>query len=116
MEILLHDFTHQLQKGEHQVILKALKEAKNARDKIPYSGGNYLPLVYDLIIDIQDKPMALASVTNAIGEEGLNIKEIEIMHARHGEQGAIRIGFASLVEQEQAYLALKDKGFTLKQR
>lgn len=116
LEILLHDFRLQLQKGEHRAILKSLEEAKKVRDGIPYAGGNYLPQVHDLIIDIQDQPMALARVANVIGQEGLNIKEIEIMHARHGEQGAVRIGFATVIEQQKAYLALKDKGFTLEQR
>jgi len=58
----------------------------------------------------------LGDLTKLIGSAGLSIKQIEILHAREGEKGAIRMGFATKEEQEQAFYFLRYGGFPFSYR
>lgn len=116
LEEMLQNFKNELQKEEKQEVLNTLKTAKEIRDRIPYVGRDYIPSTYDLIIDAEDRPGILGELTQIIGGNKINIKEIEILHARQGEQGAIRIAFASKMEQEKAFDILKNREFPLTYR
>lgn len=116
LEEMLQDFKRELQEEGKQEILNTLKKAKEIRDRIPHAGRDYIPPTYDLIIDVEDRPGMLGELTQIIGGNKINIKEIEILHARQGEQGAIRIAFASKMEQEKAFFILKNGAFPLTYR
>ena len=46
-----------------------------------------------IIVDIEDRPGVSDEMNRLLGEAGINIKEIEILHARSGEWGAVRMAF-----------------------
>ncbi|MDN5351411.1 MAG: prephenate dehydrogenase [Clostridiales bacterium] len=97
-------------------IESALSEAKRMRDDMPFSGSDYMPPLYDIIIDVEDKPGILGELTTLLGEEGINIKEIEILHARESEGGAVRIGLKTKEEQTTALKALEAHHFKQKKK
>ncbi|MEW9121418.1 MAG: prephenate dehydrogenase [Thermotaleaceae bacterium] len=111
LEEMLGEFRELIERNEEERILELLNKAKFIRDSIPKRVPDYLPPLYEVIIDVEDKPGALGELTRIMGDNDMNIKEIEILHAREGEQGAIRIGFASLEEQKQAADLLRGRGF-----
>ena len=115
-EKLLQDFKEKLINEEDQLIFAILEEAKKLRDRMPHTGRDYIPPIYDLIIDAQDRPGVLGELTQIIGDKGINIKEIEILHARQGVKGAIRVGFATKEEEEKAFYLLKNGDFPLTYR
>lgn len=116
LEGLLQDFKNKLLEEKQEEVLEALEKAKNIRDSIPHTARDYIPPMYDLIIDVQDRPGVLGELTQVIGTHHINIKEIEILHAREGERGAVRVGFASKEEQEKALIILKSGDFPLTYR
>ncbi|SNS81463.1 prephenate dehydrogenase [Anaerovirgula multivorans] len=116
LEGLLQDFKSKLLEGKQEEVLEALEKAKSIRDGIPHTARDYIPPLYDLIIDVQDRPGVLGELTQVIGTNHINIKEIEILHAREGELGAVRIGFSSKDEQEKALMILKKGSFPLTYR
>lgn len=116
LEGMLQDFKRKLLNAEGVAILEELEKAKKIRDSIPHTGRDYIPPIYDLIIDVEDRPGVLRELTQVIGNHDINIKEIEILHAREGELGAVRIGFASMTEQEKALSVLEIGGFPLTYR
>jgi prephenate dehydrogenase len=113
LEGMLQDFKRKLLNAEGEAILGELEKAKKIRDSIPHTGRDYIPPIYDLIIDVEDRPGVLKELTQVIGDHDINIKEIEILHAREGELGAVRIGFASKGDQDKALSVLEIGGFPL---
>ena len=117
LEDMLKDFRIKLEEENTTQILTILKDAKEIRDKIPHAiSKDYIPPTYDLIINAEDRPGILGELTQIIGKNQINIKEIEILHAREGQEGAIRIALESKEEQEKAYEILKNGSFPLTYR
>ena len=99
-----------LEKEQRQWIHQFLSKGKSFRDQLPKAGKDYLPEWYQLYVDIKDQPGALAAITTTVAEAGVNIREIEILHAREGDQGAVRLAFLSVEEEQAAMKALSGKG------
>ncbi len=94
-------------------ILRLLKNAKNTRDQIPHRLPDYIVPLYDIVIDLEDRPGAIGELTQLLGDNNINIKEIEVLHVREGERGAIRVGLETLEGEKQALELLKRRSFSL---
>jgi len=99
-----------LEQGQREWIHQFLAKGKAFRDQLPKAGKDYLPEWYQLYVDIKDQPGALAAITTVMAEAGVNIREIEILHAREGDQGAVRLAFLTASEEQAAMKALSGKG------
>lgn len=91
-------------------LLKAAEEAKRTRDSLPIVRRSLLPEMHDLVVQVPDRPGEIARIATALGEAGVNIKDIEVLAIRD-EGGAIRLGFASRKERETAREVLKGVGY-----
>lgn len=111
LEGMLGEFRELLEEEKEAQVLNLLNKAKFIRDGVPKRLSDYMPPLYDLVVDVEDRPGILGDLTRLMGDHSMNIKEIEILHAREGEPGAVRIGFATVQEQEQAFFVLKEGGF-----
>lgn len=99
-----------LEQEQRQWVHQFLTKGKTFRDQLPKAGKDYLPEWYQLYVDIKDQPGALAAITTVMAEAGVNIREIEILHAREGDQGAVRLAFLTASEEQAAMKALSGKG------
>ncbi|MGQ9510862.1 MAG: prephenate dehydrogenase/arogenate dehydrogenase family protein [Thermaceae bacterium] len=95
---------------EPEALLRAAEEAKRTRDSLPIVRRSLLPEMYDLVVQVPDQPGEIARIATALGEAGVNIKDIEVLAIRD-EGGAIRLGFATREERNQARLVLKGAGY-----
>ncbi|AOY75813.1 prephenate dehydrogenase [Clostridium formicaceticum] len=116
LEVMLKEFKEILRQERTEEVLDTLKKAKTIRDAIPLGARDYIPPLYELIVDVEDRPGVLGELTQLIGDNYINIKEIEILHAREGERGAVRIALSSKEGQEKAFDLLKNGGFPLTYR
>ncbi|WP_457638327.1 prephenate dehydrogenase/arogenate dehydrogenase family protein [Oceanithermus sp.] len=91
-------------------LLAVADRAKLIRDSIPVVKRGLLPVQFDLVVAVPDQPGELARITSALGEAGVNIKDIEVLNIRD-EGGAIRLGFASREEKEAARRVLEKAGY-----
>lgn len=64
--------------------------------------------LYPIILDVEDKPGILATVTGLLAKHQLNIKDIALDHAREKLPGALILSFASKAERAQAISIVKD--------
>jgi len=112
-EGLIKEFKELLISEDLRNIDEFLQNAKLIRDSIPKHRKDSMPQIYELIIGVEDKPGILGELTRILGEEKINIKDIEILHAREEEQGAIKIGFRTKEEQVKAYTVLKNSNYHL---
>lgn len=110
--MMLKEFQTLLEKEEEEPLMQYLENAKIIRDSIPKHGKNYISPMFELILSVEDKPGILADLTQLISSYNINIKEIEILHSRQEEQGALRLAFSSNEDREKAREILTEKGFT----
>ena len=90
--------------------LKALGEAaKRTRDALPVVKRSLLPVRHELVVQLPDRPGELARITSALGEAGVNIKDIEVLTIRDAG-GALRLGFAEPEERDAARRVLAGIG------
>ena len=98
-----------VREGEGERIYRTLSEASKVRRELPIKPRGYLPYVYEVVVTVPDRPGVIAMLASLLGDAGINITEIEIMRAREGYGGTIRVGFATSDEQNQACDLLRAK-------
>lgn len=111
LENSLKEFKNMLRTENEEEIFATLKKAKSIRDEIPRRLKDAMPPIYEIIINVADRPGILGELTQLMGKNKINIKEIEIMHSREGHKGAIRLGFATATEEAKALHVLKSTGY-----
>ncbi|MFA7467701.1 MAG: prephenate dehydrogenase [Desulfotomaculaceae bacterium] len=88
--------------GKGAQIYHTLSEANQVRRELPIKPRGYLPYIYEVVVTVPDRPGIIAMLASLLGDAGINITEIEILHAREGYGGTIRVGFATSDEQNRA--------------
>ncbi len=88
-----------------------LQQARDYRSNIPHRGRGILPEIFDVIVLVRDTPGVIGEITTNLGEAGINIDAIEILHVRELAGGSIRIGFRSKENQQKAVNLLTKKGY-----
>ena len=95
-----------------EALLRAAEEAKRTRDSLPIVRRSLLPEMHDLVVQVPDRPGEIARIATALGEAGVNIKDIEVLTIREAA-GAIRLSFATRTEREEARRVLVQAGYRL---
>jgi len=62
---------------------------------------------------VNDEPGVLAKLTNALFEEGINIKDIELLKIREGTGGTFRLSFEYPNEKTRAALVIIKLGYKI---
>jgi len=97
---------------EPEGLLRAAEEAKRTRDSLPIVRRSLLPEMHDLVVQVPDRPGEIARIATALGEAGVNIKDIEVLTIREAA-GALRLSFATREERERARRVLQEAGYRL---
>jgi prephenate dehydrogenase len=95
---------------------EAFKKARELRRNIPSKLRGYLPLAYEIVVTVPDKPGVIANLAGLLGKENININDIEILRVREGEGGTIRLAFGSQEDLEKAIDTFKKNSITVKMR
>jgi len=96
-----------------QELLEVATQAKHTRDALPIVKRSLLPIMHELIVQVPDKPGQIATVSTALGNAGVNIKNFEVLAIRD-EGGAIRMGFETQEERERAREILEGIGYKVR--
>jgi len=91
-------------------LLEDATEAKATRDALPIVRRSLLPRMYDVVVSLPDRPGELARLTGACADRGVNIRDIEVLTIRE-EGEAIRLGFHTPEERDEARKVLTDSGY-----
>lgn len=113
MQKMFKEFCELLESEKVQEIFNILKQAKTIRDQIPMRLKDGIPPIYEIIVTAADRPGILGELTQLLGIYKVNIKEIEILHSREYENGAIRLGFEFEEEEEKAAELLTKAGYMI---
>lgn len=104
----LEDMKKALELGNGDQIESILAAASNTRRALPVQPKGYLPPIYEIVVTVPDQPGIIAALAGLLGRTGINIAEIEILRAREGYGGTIRIGFITPGEQTAALAVLQE--------
>ncbi len=99
-QLLLDKFKEFMTQDQTEHILQFLENAKLIRDSIPHQGKGYVEQLFEVVVAIEDKPGSIAKLTQLISSNNINIKEIEILHSRQNEGGALRLAFEAREDQQ----------------
>ncbi|MFC4455792.1 prephenate dehydrogenase/arogenate dehydrogenase family protein [Deinococcus sonorensis] len=116
----LQRFTRQLEHlaetlDQPEELLEAAVEGKRTRDSLPVVKRSLLPPRFDLVVAIPDRPNQLGIITNALGQAGVNIKDIEVLSVRE-QGGAVRLGLETPDDVQRAGELLRAQGFETRGR
>ncbi len=97
-------------------LIRFLARAREVRLQIPAKNKGFLTLLFELVVTIEDRPGAIHEVLQFLADEGLNIKDIEILRVREGDGGTMRLALENEADVERALSVLATKGFKAKRR
>lgn len=108
---LLQDTQHALEKQDEDALYQIFSDARTYRESFSDLSAGPIKRVFDITVDIADKPGSIAAIVTLFASQGLNIKNIGITHNREAAEGAMRIEFYEENDVEKALFLLKEKGY-----
>lgn len=91
-----------------------LQRSKAIQDCLPKRGGDYLPALFQITVDVEDRPGSIGRVAGLVGEVGGNIRQLEVLPGHDAVGGAMRLSFATAVEQAEAARLLTSHAYTVR--
>lgn len=111
LEDKLGEFRQLLENGNGDGLYEFFSRSKAVRDQLPAKVRGSIDRLYEISISVEDRPGSLGKLTCLMGDHDVNIKEIEVLHSRDGEEGAIRLAFDSAAFAEKAMALLEKERF-----
>ena len=68
-------------------------------------------MLHEILVLAEDRPGVIAEIGQALGAQGININDIEVMKVREGEGGTLRLGFDRAENAENALEILAKLGY-----
>lgn len=97
-------------------LVAALQRARSLREQLPRHRKGILRPMCEIVVQLADKPGGISEVTGCIAAKHVNITDIEVLRAREGESGTLRLAFADEIDMERALGALAAIGFVARRR
>ncbi len=98
-----------------EAMLGRAEDAKRARDAFPIVRRSLLPARFEVVIAVPDRPGELARITRALGDAGVNVRDIEVLSVREAG-GALRLAFDDEQGLERGRQALTAAGYEARGR
>lgn len=105
-----------LQVANQQELKDFLTLARDIRGTLPKKRKGLVPDIQDVICIVPDQPGIIGLLGTWLGEQGVNIADIEILRVREGDGGTIRLGVASENDSIRAVEVMKEHGVKAWQR
>lgn len=98
----LSDVLHTIEKGDEQKIYHLFDTSRNYRNSMPEASSGPIKKAFALYCDIIDEAGGIAAIATILASNGLNIKNIGIVHNREFEEGVLRIEFYDEASSKKA--------------
>ncbi len=110
----IREFTRLLAADDAGGIAEFFTRARETRESISAKRRGFLPGIFDLVVTVPDRPGVIGSLARLLGENGVNIADIEILRVREGDGGTIRLGVQSAEALEKAVSLLEAAGYPVR--
>lgn len=92
-------------------LMKRFSEARFTRDSIPRNTKGFIHPLFDLMVLVEDQPGVIFTMSKLLFENGINIRDMELIKVREGLQGAFRLSFSTETDWTRANQLLNENGF-----
>lgn len=112
----LQDLDRLVASGQRDLIAECLEHIATVKDSLPHNLKGLTAPLYEAVVSINDEPGKISGVASLIAQEGINIKDIEIVKIREGEGGTLRLGFSDQKSCRAAQSILSANGYKVRER
>jgi prephenate dehydrogenase len=109
----LEDTIRDIADGDWEGLRGTLEAAREGRARIPEKPGLRPAALWWLLVPVPDRPGVLAEVTTTMGEAGVNIEDLSIVHSPEGGRGTIHLEVSGEAAAQTARQALEKRGYTV---
>ncbi|MDI6892772.1 MAG: prephenate dehydrogenase [Actinomycetota bacterium] len=99
-----------IRKKDRKKLARELEKSRRARLNLPSILKKDLTQLRELSIPVTDRPGVISDITLAIGRLGINVEDIEIVHATE-TSGVLRLVLSGARNARKAVAALREKGY-----
>ena len=100
-----------VERGDWEGLRDWLGEARVARRSLAAKPGLAPAELVELLISVTDRPGVLSEITTTVGEAGVNIEDLNIVHSAEGGRGVIHLSVSGREGAGSAQSALEKKGY-----
>ncbi|MFC2075637.1 prephenate dehydrogenase/arogenate dehydrogenase family protein [candidate division KSB1 bacterium] len=112
---VVHEFKEELDRIAANLLRPELADdfgrARDYRRRLPKDTRGFLNPLYDLMVEVTDRPGILSTITTSLYDKGLNIKDIEVLKIREGTSGVLRLGFEDQRTRQEGETILSSLGY-----
>ncbi|MBY9081665.1 prephenate dehydrogenase [Paenibacillus sp. HN-1] len=106
-------FVSILESGDGEAIEKAFEEASGFRSRLPERRKGMITPLFDLHIDVPDHPGIIGRIATELGDQGINLSNVQIIESREDVPGIMRLSFRQENDMERAKALLQQRDYTV---
>jgi len=100
---IIDDMIDNIKCSEAKEIYNFFSNAKAFRDSFSTNSAGLIPPSFELIADIEDEPGIIGKIATLLGDNGINIKNINVSNSREFEQGCLKITLSDKDNTDRAF-------------
>lgn len=100
-----------IESGDTDNVYTYFSDSKLYRDALPVRAKGAIPSYFDLYVDVLDRAGELAKITAILAANEISITNLQILEAREGLLGVLRISFQTEQDRINARRCLEDKEY-----
>lgn len=115
-KIIIDNLIENIKGINHNEIFEFFDDAKIFRDSFSTTAVGLFPRNFELLVDVKDEPGIIGSIATLLGNNAINIKNINVSNSREFEQGCLRITLSDQANTDKAYTVLSNDGYKVFRR
>lgn len=108
---LINEFKDNILAENSDWVLEAFSSAKIFRDSFASNSRGLIAPAYEVIVDVVDQPGIIGKIATILGDNGVNIKNINVSNSREFENGCLRITLPDAESVNIAFDLLTNSGY-----
>ncbi len=109
----LEEFKSALMQHNDEQVYDIFDSAKQYRDTFTAKQTSLIPGMYELVVDVVDKPGIIGKIATILGEHSISIKNLNISNNREYEGGVLIISLPDVKSAQKAQQILQAQGYSV---
>ncbi len=106
----MQELRSMLAEGKEDELRHYMDEARHGRQSLSPALEGLPRDTYTIIVPVEDRPGIISEITMAVGELGINIEDLELVHPLESEKGLLRMLVLGRDAAESAVAGLRERG------